>query len=286
MSDAHRLFADLEATLTNGAGQQRFTILRKITDLFLAEVDYYSDDHVAVFDQLMSRLIDRIERQALVELSGKLAPVGRAPANVIGLLSNNDDIDVAGPVLAQSGILTDEELVAIAESESQAHLDAIAGRSRVNEPITDVLIDRGNAEVAHKITANPGARFSRFGFSTAMTRAEDDNSLAMAVAARLDLPDDLLEQLVGKASMTVQQRLLANAAPRCGSASTMSSPRYPIAWCVPRFRRRQHDPRDAAGPRTPARPHRGMRGEPQPSRAARRPCRALGNSGEGDQGYR
>ena len=122
MSDAHLLFADLEATLTNGAGQQRFTILRKITDLFLAEVDSYSDDHVAVFDQLMSRLIDRIERQALVELSGKLAPVGRAPANVIGLLSNNDDIDVAGPVLAQSGILTDEELVAIAESKSQAHL--------------------------------------------------------------------------------------------------------------------------------------------------------------------
>lgn len=76
-----------------------------------------------------------------------------------------------------------------------------------------MLIDRGNAEVAHKITANPGARFSRFGFSTAMTRAEDDDSLAMAVAARLDLPDDLLEQLVGKASMTVQQRLLANARP-------------------------------------------------------------------------
>ncbi|MET0669990.1 MAG: hypothetical protein ABWY66_08325, partial [Xanthobacteraceae bacterium] len=26
----------------------------------------------------------------------------------------------------------------MAESKSQAHLDAIAGRSRVNEPITDV----------------------------------------------------------------------------------------------------------------------------------------------------
>jgi uncharacterized protein (DUF2336 family) len=211
MSDAHRLFDDLEATLTNGAGQQRFTILSKITDLFLAGIDSYSDDHVAVFDQLMTPLIDRIEQQALVELSSKLAPVVRAPANVIGLLSNNDDIDVAGPVLAQSRILTDEELVAIAESKSQAHLSAIASRTRISEPVTDVLIDRGNAEVAHKITANPGARFSRFGFSKAVTRAEDDDSLAMAVAARIDLPDDLLEQLV--ASMTVQQRLLANARP-------------------------------------------------------------------------
>ena len=213
MSDTHRLFAELEATLTNGAGQQRFTILRKITDLFLSEVGTYSDDHVALFDQLMSQLVDRIERQALIELSGKLAPVDRAPVNVIGLLSNNDDIEVARPLLEQSTVLTDSDLVAIARSKSQAHLSAIAGRARINEPITDVLIDRGDAEVAHKVAANPGARFSRFGLSKAVTRAEDDDSLAEAVAGRLDLPDDLLEQLVSKASMTVQHRLLANARP-------------------------------------------------------------------------
>ena len=36
MSNTHQLFAELEATLTNAAGLQRFTILRKITDLFLS----------------------------------------------------------------------------------------------------------------------------------------------------------------------------------------------------------------------------------------------------------
>lgn len=214
MSDTHRLFAELEATLTNGSGQQRFTILRKVTDLFLAQAESYSDDHVAVFDELMTRLIDRIEQQALIELSGRLAPVERAPANVVGLLSNSDDIAVAGPVLEQSNALADEQLVAIAGAKSQAHLAAIAGRARVNEPVTDVLIDRGDAEVAHKITANPGARFSRFGFDRAVSRAEDDDTLAVAVGSRLDLPDDLLEQLVGRASMAVQQRLIAQAGPR------------------------------------------------------------------------
>ena len=88
MLDAHPLFAELEATLTNGAGPQRFTILSKITDLFLAGADSYSDDHVAVFDELMSRLIERIERQALVELSDKLASAGRAPLGVIDQLSS------------------------------------------------------------------------------------------------------------------------------------------------------------------------------------------------------
>jgi len=213
MSDTHRLFAELEATLTNGSGQQRFTILRKVTDLFLAQSESYSHDHVAVFDELMTRLIDRIERQALIELSGRLAPVDRAPVNVIGMLSGNDDIAIAGPVLAQSKALGDEQLIAIAQSKSQAHLAAIAERPHVNEPITDVLIDRGDAEVAHKVTANPGARFSRLGFDRAVSRAEGDDSLAIAVGSRIDLPDDLLEQLVGRASMAVQQKLLAQAKP-------------------------------------------------------------------------
>jgi hypothetical protein len=213
MSDTHRLFAELEATLTNGSGQQRFTILRKVTDLFLAQAETYSHDHVAVFDELMTRLIDRIERQALIELSGRLAPIDHAPVNVIGILSGNDDIAIAGPVLAQSGALGDEQLIEIAQSKSQAHLAAIAARARVNEQITDVLIDRGDAEVAHKVTANPGARFSRFGFDRAVSRAQDDDSLAVAVGSRVDLPDDLLEQLVSRASMTVQQKLLAQAPP-------------------------------------------------------------------------
>lgn len=213
MSNAHPLFAELEATLTNGQGSQRFTILRKITDLFLAGVDTYSDDHVAVFEELMNRLIQRIERQALVELSGKLADVDRAPVSVIGRLSYDDDIGIAGPILERSNVLTDDDLVEIARTKSQAHLSAIAGRAIITEPVTDVLIDRGNAEVAHKVTANAGARFSRFGLNKAVTRAERDVPLALAVADRIDLPADLLEQLVRKATATVQQKLLANARP-------------------------------------------------------------------------
>ena len=76
-----------------------------------------------------------------------------------------------------------------------------------------MLIDRGDAEVAHKVVSNAGARFSRFGLNAVVTRAAHDDSLAVAVADRIDLPVDLLEQQVRKAAATVQQRLLANATP-------------------------------------------------------------------------
>jgi len=75
MLQGHPLFVELEATLTQGTSPQRFTILRKITDLFLVGADTYSDEHISLFDDLISRLIEKIERQALVELSGKLAAV-------------------------------------------------------------------------------------------------------------------------------------------------------------------------------------------------------------------
>jgi len=207
------LFTELEAALTNGSRPKRFTILRKMTDLFLSEVDSYSDDHIAIFDELMGRLINEIERQALVELSNRLAPADRAPVHVIGRLSRSDDIEIARPLLQNSKVLTDRDLVEIAVTKGQAHLSAIADRVQINERVADVLIDRGDSNVARKVTANHGARFSRFGLKKAVERAEGDESLALVVGNRADLPPDLLERLVQQASETVRQRLLAGAAP-------------------------------------------------------------------------
>jgi len=43
----HSLFVELETTLTHGSDSQRFTILRRMTDLFLAGKDICTDEHVA-----------------------------------------------------------------------------------------------------------------------------------------------------------------------------------------------------------------------------------------------
>jgi uncharacterized protein (DUF2336 family) len=213
MFHSQPLLPELDSILTQRSRSQRFTILRKITDLFLADVNSYSDEHVGIFDDVMIRLIAKIERQALIELSGRLAPVERAPVNVIGRLSRDDDIEISGPILEKSKVLTDRDLIEIAATKSQAHLSAIAGRTQLNEPVTDILIDRGNLDVARKVTTNKGARFSRFGLTKAVARAEEDESLTEAIANRADLPADLLDELVRKAATTVRQRLLANARP-------------------------------------------------------------------------
>ncbi len=213
MQHANPLLTEFKLGLAERPSSQRFTILRKLTDLFLVQAETYSDESIHVFDELMGRLIEQIERQALIELSKRLAPAQRAPLGVIGRLSRDEDVAIAGPVLEQSSVLKDHDLIEIAKTKSQAHLHAIAGRSGISEPVTEILVDRGDAKVAAKVSANDGARFSRWAFARAVQRAEEDEAIAVAVANRIDLPADLLDRLVRKATAVVQQRLMANARP-------------------------------------------------------------------------
>jgi uncharacterized protein (DUF2336 family) len=109
--------------------------------------------------------------------------------------------------------VTVDDLVAIAATRSQGHLLAISGRREVEEAVTDVLVDRGNHEVKHKLAKNGGARFSETSFLTLIKSAEVDESLAEKIGLRLDLPLRLLRDLLLKATEAVRSRLLANAPP-------------------------------------------------------------------------
>ena len=159
------------------------------------------------------RLIKRIETKAMVELSTRLAPVDNAPIEVVRQLARDNEISIAAPVLTQSARLTTEDLVDIASTKGLGHLLAISGRSDIAEAVTDVLLDRGDREVRHTLAKNGGARFSTGGFTKLLKSAEGDDALAEKVGLRLDLPLQVLRDLLLKATDAVRARLLAIAPP-------------------------------------------------------------------------
>src|SRR5262249_58215023 len=95
---------------------------------------------------------------------------------------------VAGPLLKLAEGLSDADLVDIALSKGQAHLLAISARARIAEPVTDVLLTRGDHGVRHSVAANRGARLSDAGFCILAERAKPDGALAEAVLLRPDIP--------------------------------------------------------------------------------------------------
>src|SRR5690348_16270019 len=108
------LISELEQAVRSGSQETRVRTLKRITDLFLGTKEKLSEEQIDVFDQVLSHLIARMESTALIELSERLAPVNNAPNNVVHTLALDDEIAVAGPVLALSDRLTSQDLVEIA----------------------------------------------------------------------------------------------------------------------------------------------------------------------------
>jgi uncharacterized protein (DUF2336 family) len=209
---AQSLIPELEDVVQHGTPARRAETLRRVTTLFLDGAQYFSDDHVALFDDVIGHLINEIEAKVLAELARRIAPVPNAPPEVVRTLAINDNIMVAGPVLAQAR-LHDGDLQYIAEHKSQAHLLAISTRRGITETLADILVTRGDRAVACSIADNQEARLSQGAFAALIRRASDDGVLAEKIGLRTDIPPQLFRALLIEATEVVQQRLLAQAKP-------------------------------------------------------------------------
>lgn len=206
------LLVELEEALSASSRNRQAEMAQQITSLFMTGQNL-GDDQVGLFGQILERLIDKIETRALVELGERLATVERAPDAIVQRLAEHDEILVAGPLLSGYANLDDARLVDIGETKSQAHLLAISERSAIAEPVTDVLVRRGDAAVAVNLARNPGARFSDFGFEALSNRAASDDTLAESIALRADVPAHVFSQILVRASQDVQRRMIAAARP-------------------------------------------------------------------------
>jgi uncharacterized protein (DUF2336 family) len=218
MTTDNSLLGDLESAISGGSSERRSEMLRRITDLYVAAAPTIGDAKAAVFDDVFSHLMKEIEQKALLELSERMASVDNAPERLIRRLAEDDSIEVSGPVLARSGRLAEADLLAIARTKGQAHLEAIAGRTEIGESVTAVLIQRGDMTVARKVAANSGARFSETSLRSLVDRASDDSDLAAAVARRRELPPVMFRNLVARATDAVRERLLQSAQPGAAQA--------------------------------------------------------------------
>jgi len=201
------LIDDLEQALSGGAISDRAATLRRVTDLFVVTSGTLSEEQVALFDDVMGRLLEEIESSARAAFGHILATISDAPPNVVRSLALDDEIDVAGPILTHSDRIDGTTLVESAKTKSQAHLLAISRRKALSEAVTDVLIERGDRKVALSTAENPGAAFSEAGYSELVRRSSGDDDLAMRVWMRSEIPRQHLLKLFAEASEAVKRKL-------------------------------------------------------------------------------
>lgn len=203
------LIAELDTAVRSGSSEVRVNKLRQVTALFLAGSTSLTDEQVKVFDDVLCRLMARIETTALAELGKRIALADNAPEETSRRLAWNEAITVAGPVLTGSKRLSTTDLTEIARVRGQAHLAAISKRESLATVVTDVLVERGDRKVLHTLAKNAGARFSDTGYAVLVEKADGDDILAEAIGSRRDIPMRLLRDLLSRATEAVKTKLLA-----------------------------------------------------------------------------
>lgn len=209
MTERQSLIETLEDAISHKDIAARAELLRAITQLFTSSCVNLSDEHVGLFDDVMGQLLNEIDHSARAAFGVQLADIPNAPPKIIHALASDDSIEVAGPILSRSERLDEASLVESAMTKSQDHLLAISRRRSLGEAVTDVLVERGNQQVAISVAANLGAKFSEFGYSALVERSQNDSDLALGILSRPEIPRQHMLRLFNSASENVRHKLEA-----------------------------------------------------------------------------
>lgn len=195
------------AKTTSDEGRRE--LLRNVTDLFMDNSDGLNTVENQYFGDIMQSISYDLDMEIRCQLAAELACVETAPAKLIKKLAH-DDIEIARPVLAQSPVLGDSDLVEVIENRGQGHMMAISIRPTLSETVTDSLVQHGNDEVLASVVSNEGADISQTSLGVVVDRAENCEPLHEPLISHRNLPPELAEQMFAFVSENLKKQLVAN----------------------------------------------------------------------------
>jgi uncharacterized protein (DUF2336 family) len=186
--------------------EERLSLCASVSDLI--EQTNLSADREMAADILLSLLrhAEKNLRQAIAE---RFSTLESAPLRLI-LQFVNDEIEVARPVLVNSPVLNDLDLIYIIQSRQSPFWQAIANRKQLGENVIETLVDTGDSVTAQVLVANEAVMLSDYAVRQLISMAKEHSELGEALLARQGLSADLVRhiyQAVGQSMVTANSQL-------------------------------------------------------------------------------
>jgi uncharacterized protein (DUF2336 family) len=149
-----------------------------------------------------------VEERVRASLSRALRHSPNLPRDVARRLAQDVEF-VALPMLADSLVLTDEDLIEIVRLGSPLKQEAIASRLNLTETVSDALVTHAEEPAVAVLMANKTAAIAENTFHRAVTRFAGSDKVKRAVALRETLPIAVAERLATMVSKALQNHLVA-----------------------------------------------------------------------------
>ena len=151
--------------------------------------------HRATYEALELLAKDQITKVREI-LSEALRDIADAPPDLIKTLSMDTEIEVSGPVLEFSPVLTDEDLLEIIQSgPAKGGLNAISKRSAVSENVSDAIVGTNDMEAISDLLSNDSAQIRETALDDLIERAADIDLWHAPLVGRPKLPDGAATKL-------------------------------------------------------------------------------------------
>lgn len=174
------------------------------TQLTSAVTDLLEMDVSPRETELIADVLIELMRQAEIDLrqalSERLSHMEQVPLRLV-LQIANDEIVVADPMLKNSPVLSDLDLVYIIKSKSAEYWRSIAQRKSLNAPVINSLVKTKDSETCILLADNDNVELSQKHFASLTEFAGNTPELAQSLSGREDVPEDLKAEiyaLVGK----------------------------------------------------------------------------------------
>ena len=197
--------SDVERLLTDESADSRASVLTKISHHYNGNNFQGRANEIAeqIFRLLMKDVAVRV-RETLAE---QLKNNPNAPRDVMLHLANDTET-VSLPVLQQSQVLSDADLVRIVEmSHGMGKLLAISQRETVSSRVSEALVETNYPQVVTSLLSNTGASISDRSFEKIVDEFKNDQSVGDALLQYPKLPRNVVEKFISQASESMAKQL-------------------------------------------------------------------------------
>lgn len=215
MSETGEEFQNFRALNAGGNAAECDTLIRNMAKLFVHVAERCDDEQIEKYDEILCKLSEVVELEARKYVSEAFSKLTRAPGTVVAKLAGDESIEVAGPILEFSPLLTDDDLIEIVSGRSELHRVAIAGRSSVNSRVSGAIFEHGEEASVIRLAGNDNAEIIAADAAGALSRLGSNTELQDRLQARSDVDWQAVQSAVISASAEVSEVL--NGAPEAPS---------------------------------------------------------------------
>ncbi len=187
------------------------SVRAEVADKLAGEIDsaLLSEAELRIAHDIVRLMAKDVELAVRRSLALSLRSARHLPHDVAVRLANDVEA-VALPILADSPVLVDDDLIEIIRQKQGRKQQAIAGRDGVSEQVADALVIQGNEAAVATLMGNAKARIAEASFGSAIQRFGASERVKASMVHRADLPVTIAERLVVMVSEKLQSYLVTH----------------------------------------------------------------------------